>query len=89
MMQPIILIILVITLDYVDKIVILLGKGTFIKGIDTMFLEQLLVVASRLESAEPGSVVEMIRNWNDNKNKIFEFNTCSCNTSRFKATKRR
>ena len=61
-MQPIILIILVITLDYVDKIVILPGKGTFIKGIDTTLQGWLLAAANRSESAESSSVVEMIRN---------------------------
>ena len=87
-MQLIILIILVITLEHVDKIVMYLGKGTFIKGIDTMLPGWLLVAASRSElPAEPGLVVEMIRNWNDKKNKIFDFNIYSCNTSRFKATK--
>jgi len=37
-MQLIILMILVVTKDYVDKTVMLLGKGTFIKGIDTILL---------------------------------------------------
>ena len=61
-MQPIILIILVITPDYIDKIVILPDKGTFIKGIDTILPGWLLVVASRSESVEPSSVIEIIRN---------------------------
>ena len=62
MIQLIILTILVVTLDHVNKIVMHPGKGTFIKGIDTMLPEWLLVVVSRSESAEPGSVVEIIRN---------------------------
>ena len=37
-MQLIILTVLVITKDYIDKTVILPGKGTFIKGIDTILL---------------------------------------------------
>ena len=48
------------------------------------------MVASRSESpAASGSVVEMIRNWNNKKNKIFDFSMCSQDASRFKATKRR
>ena len=87
-MQPIILIILVITKDYLDKTVMLPGKGTFIKGIDTMLPEWLLVAVSRLKSlAAPGSVVEMIRNWNNKKNKIFNFSIRSQDASKFKATK--
>ena len=86
-MQLIILIILVTTPDHVDKIVMLSGKGTFIKGIDTMLLGWLLVAVSRSESLEPGLVVEIIRNWNNNKNKIFNFNTHSHKASQFKATK--
>ena len=39
LMQPIILTILVTTKDHTDKIVMLPGKGTFIKGIDTTLLE--------------------------------------------------
>ena len=62
MMQSIILTILVVTLDYMDKIVMHPGKGTFIKSIDTMFPGWSLMVVSRLELVEPGSVVEMIRN---------------------------
>jgi len=61
--QPIILIILVITKDHVNKTVMLAGKGTYIKGVDTKLPRWLLVAASRLESlVAPGSVVEMIRN---------------------------
>ena len=37
-MEPIILTILIITLDHVDKILILSGKGIFIKSIDTILL---------------------------------------------------
>ena len=88
-MQPIILIILVITKNHIDKTVMLLGKSTFIKSIDTTLLGWLLVAVSRLESlAAPDLVVEMIRNWNDKKNKIFDFSICSRDTSRFKSTKR-
>ena len=62
-MQPIIMMILVITMDHVDKTVILPDKGTFIKGIDSTLPGWLLVAASRSESlASPSSVVEMIRN---------------------------
>ena len=62
-MQPIILMILVITKDHIDKIVMLPGKGTYIKGVNTKLPGWLLVAASRSESpAVPSSVVEMIRN---------------------------
>ena len=87
-MQPIILTISVITIDYADKTVMLPGKGTFIKGIDSTIPGWLLVVASRSESlASPSSVVEMIRNWNDKKNKIFNSSMYSRDASRFKVTK--
>ena len=54
--------ILVITPDHVDKIVIYPGKCTFIKDIDTTLPRWLVVAVSRSELAEPGLVVEIIRN---------------------------
>ena len=87
-MQPIILTILVITKDHVDKTVMLPGKSTYIKGVNNKLLGWLLAVASRSESlAAPGSVVEMIRNWNDKKNNIFDFRVNSRMATHFKASK--
>ena len=48
----------------------------------------LLVAADRREDASPGSVAEMIRNWNDDKNDIFEFRFRSEESGKFKASKR-
>ena len=48
----------------------------------------LLAAANRLENVEPGLVIEMIHNWNDGKNEIFDFQPNSRKASKFKESKR-
>ena len=61
-MQLVILIILVILLNYLDKTVMQPGKGTHIKELDKDLPRWLLVAANRYEDTSPRSVAEMICN---------------------------
>ena len=72
-MLTVILTILAVLIDHLDKIVILLGKETFIKRIGIKLPNQLVLAASRLKEVPLGSVIEIICNQNDDKNKIFDF----------------
>ena len=61
-MQLVILIILVITKNYIDKIVLNPGKGTWIKEIDTDLPTWLKVAAARVKNLNLGLVTAMIQN---------------------------
>ena len=61
-MQPVILTVIVIISGHLDKVVMQLGKGMYIKEQDKDLLRWLLATANRSENVEPGSVIEMIRN---------------------------
>ena len=60
--QPVILIVIVITSGHFDKTVMQPGKGIYIKGQDKVLLEWLLAAANRSENIELGLVIEMICN---------------------------
>ena len=64
------------------------GKGMFIKEVDKKLPEWLVAAANRHEEIPLSSVIEMIRNWNNYKNEIFNFRVNSLNLLRFKASKR-
>ena len=87
-MQPVILIVIVVTSGHLDKIVMQPGKGTYIKEQDKDLPRWLLAAANRSENVEPGSVIEMIPNWNDGKNEIFNFRPSSRKVVHFKDSKR-
>lgn len=80
-MNPVVLIILAISKDYIDKIVMLPGKGTRAKGTDKKLPGWLVAAASRTSEETSGSVVEMIQNWNDDKKEIFDFRLNSIRAS--------
>ena len=76
-MQPVILTVIVVASSHLDKTVMQLGKGTYIKGQDKDLLGWLLAAANRSENVKLGLVIEMIHNWNDSRNEIFNFQPSS------------
>ena len=65
-----------------------LGKGMYIKEQDKDLSRQLLAAVNRSENIELESVIEMICNWNDGKNKIFDFRPSSRKAVHFKDSKK-
>ena len=87
-MQPVILTVIAITSNHLDKTIIQLGKGTYIKGQDKDLSEWLLAAVNRSDNIILESVIKMIRNWNDSKNEIFDFRPSSSKALNFKNSKR-
>ena len=81
-MLTVILTILAVLIDHLDKIVILLGKETFIKRIGIKLPNQLVLAASRLKEVPLGLVIEMIRYKNNDKNEMFYFRVKSLKVSK-------
>ena len=50
--QPVILTILVVSVDHLDKILLLLGNRELIKGIDIKLLEYFVVVVNKLKASK-------------------------------------
>ena len=75
--------ILVISENYVDKTVPNLGRGTQIKGIDKDLLAWLKVAAIGVENPNLGSVTELMQNWNDGNNSMFNFTAESKQATQF------
>ena len=84
-MKPVILCILVISKEHLDKTVASPGVGAYVKGDDALprWVKELV---RRLE-AEPGSVAEMILNWDDGNNAMFASRTDSEEAQNFKQSK--
>ena len=61
-MQRVILIILLISLNHLDKTFMQLGIGTCVKGVDKDLHRWILAAADRCDDTSPRSVAEMIRN---------------------------
>ena len=72
--QQVILVTLVISQGYLDEIVTRPGKGNFIQRIDKELLEQLVASAMMCVNKSQGAVEEMILNWNNGRNTMFDFN---------------
>ena len=83
--QPIILCIIVISEGHLDKTVVSPGVGTYIKGKDT--LPQWVKASIKDREIDPGSVVELISNWEDNNNSILIPGHTSEDTRKFKRSK--
>ena len=87
-MNPVILNVLVLSANHLDKTVMQPCKGTFIKGVDKKLPGWLEAAGNRSYEVGSGSVAEMIRNWNDGKDDIFDFRQRSIGESQFKASVR-
>ena len=85
-MKPVISCILVISKEHLDKTVATPGVRAYVKGDDT--LPQQVKESARRQEAEPGSVAEIIMNWDDGNNDIFTFGTDSEEAQNFKQSKR-
>ena len=88
-MQTVILIILVMPLNHLDKTVMQPCKRVHIKGVDKDLPRWLLAAANRCKDVLPRSVAEMIRDQNDDKNDIFEFRFRSEEANKFNTSARR
>ena len=60
------------TREYLDKTVLNPGSGTWVKERDEL-LVQLKLSINLLEFAALSSIVEMIKNWDNSNNNIFDF----------------
>ena len=87
-MNPVVLNVLVMSTNHLDKTVMLPGKGTFVKGEDEQLPGWLVAAANRSSEVRSGSVAEMILNWNDGNDEIFYFRSRSMGASKFKASVR-
>ena len=84
-MNPIILTIIALLVDHLDKIVMLLRKGTYIKRLDEELLGQLVIIVNRYEDKVLSkSVIEMIPRWSNKKNKNFAFHLNLIRVSKLK-----
>ena len=75
------------SLTHLDKTVLCLGEETQAteKSVSPVWL---IGTAKRILDPELGSVVEMILNWGDSKNKIINFRFQSWRADKFKPSKR-
>ena len=87
-MQPVVLIVVVVTDGHLDKTVMQPGKGVCVKGIDETLPGWLEASAQRSQDFDPHSVAAMIRNWNDGRNEIFSCDPESEEAKKFKALTR-
>ena len=85
-MQLVILAILVITENYIDKIVLNPGRGTQVKEIDTDLLTQLKVATVGIENPTPDLVTKLIQNQNNENNSMFNFAIESKQATQFQST---
>ena len=72
--------------NHLDKTVLCPGIGSYVKGKNKL-PEWLIAAAKRCPDVPPGSVAEMILNWDDGNNSIFKFKSDSQSASDFKASK--
>ena len=85
-MKPVILVMLVISKSHLDKTVVSPGVGACIKGEHA--LPEWVKESAKRSEAEPGSVAEMIVNWDDGDNDIFVAGPESEEAQTFKKSKR-
>ena len=85
-MKPAILCILVIETGHLSKTVVSPGAGAYEKGVNS--LPEWVTESARQQDAVPGSVAEMILNWEDRNNNILSSGTVSKEALRFKQSKR-
>ena len=85
-MKPVILVILVISKSHLNKTVVSPGVGACVKGEHT--LPEWVKESAKQNKAEPGSVTEMIANWDDGDNDVFTAGPESEVAQTFKKSKR-
>ena len=85
-MTPVILVVLVFSIGHLDKTVVSPGVGAYVKGKHTL-PAWVIESAKRIET-DPGSVTEMIANWDDGNNDIFPAGPISPDAESFKKSKR-
>ena len=86
-MQLVVLSVIVASANHLDKTVLCPGVESYVKGKNKL-PEWLIAAAKRCPEALPGSVAEIILNWDDGNNTIFKFKSDLKSTSDFKASKR-
>ena len=86
-MQLVVLSVILASSNHLDKTVLCLGVGSYIKRKNKL-PEWLIATVKRYPEVPPGSVAEMILNWDDGNNTIFKFRSDSMSASDFKASKR-
>ena len=87
-MQPVILVMLVISRGHLNKIVMQPCEGTFIKEIVRKLPEQLVASASGHEDMSQGIVAEMTHNQNNNRDTMFNSKANSKKVLAFKVSQR-
>ena len=89
LMQPIVLVIIIISGTHVHKTVVNTknGAGIFVKGLDDL-PNWVQKTSTKHDEPIAGSVQEMIRNWNDGSSQTFYFRPDSKEDTLFRKSKR-